>query len=358
MRTAVVDLFSGIGGLSYGFKQEGFSVKAGVDSDASCRFAFETNVGAQFISKDIRTLKSREVALLLDEGDPDYKIVIGCAPCAPFSPYTRRYRKAKRRDRERKWALLKEFTRIVSVTKPDVVSMENVPRLQRHGVFRQFINRLQALGYTVTYYRVRSENYGVPQRRSRLVVFASLYGAVDIIPETHAGDCLTVREVIGGLPKITAGIQSKGDPLHVSRRLTEKNLARLRATREGGSWKEWPSDLQLACHKKRKGKSFRSVYGRMKWDAVGPVITTQCLGIGNGRFGHPEQDRAISIREAALLQTFPKNFKFVPPRTPAIGVHLARQIGNAVPVRLGRIIARSIKRHLSAVHSQHASKPA
>jgi DNA (cytosine-5)-methyltransferase 1 len=126
------------------------------------------------------------------------------------------------------------------------------------------------------------------------------------------------------------------------------NLRRLRATREGGSWKDWDEDLQLDCHKKDGGRSFRAVYGRMSWDEPSPVITTQCLGIGNGRFGHPSQDRAISIREAAILQSFPPDFDFVPEDEDVCGLHLARQIGNAVPPRLGQAIARSIKLHLKA----------
>jgi DNA (cytosine-5)-methyltransferase 1 len=349
MRASVVDLFCGVGGLSYGFKKEGFEIAAGIDTDPSCRYAYETNLGARFSAQDIRELPSSQVARIFDARKSDYRVLIGCAPCSPFSLYTRRYRKAKRRDRNRKWQLLEEFSRIALATRPDVVSMENVPRLRKHPIFRQFVAGLREAGYAVTYYHVRADHYGVPQRRSRLVLFASIFGEVDMLPETHLHRPITVREAIGGLPRIKAGVPCAEDRLHVTRGLTEKNLLRLTRTREGGGWKDWPEHLRLPCHRKRGGKSFRSVYGRMRWNALGPVITTECLGIGNGRFGHPEQNRAISIREAALLQTFPKGFKFVPPRAPVIGVHLARQIGNAVPVRLAQIIARSIKRHLNAV---------
>jgi DNA (cytosine-5)-methyltransferase 1 len=264
--------------------------------------------------------------------------------------YTGRYRKAGRRDRQRKWELLKEFSRIVSASRPDVVSMENVPRLQRHPIFKKFVRALEKSGYTVTYYKVRADHYGVPQRRSRLVLFASRFGAIEIISPTHREKPVTVRDAIGNLPRLKAGGMSPKDRLHFCRGLSETNLRRVRATPKGGGWKDWSQDLQLACHKKRRGRSFRSVYGRMDWQGLSPVITTQCLGIGNGRFGHPEQDRAISAREAALLQTFPRTFRFVPPRGAVGGIHLARQIGNAVPVRLGRIIARSIKRHLKAIN--------
>jgi len=351
MHISVVDIFCGIGGLSYGFRREGFEVKAGIDSDPSCQYAFESNLEAPFLARDVREVKGAEVKRLLWSGRADYRVLIGCAPCAPFSLYTSRYRKAKRKDKARKWELLREFSRIALATKPDVVSMENVLQLRFHRVFRQFIKELESCGYHVTYFQVRADHYGVPQRRSRLVLFASKFGPIQILPETHLEQPVTVRKTIGKLPPIPAGGRCERDPLHRSRAVSDRNLRRLRATAEGGSWKDWPEELQLKCHKQQKGKSFRSVYGRMKWESVGSVITTECLGIGNGRFGHPEQDRAISIREAALLQTFPKKFRFVQPRQRVLGLHLARQIGNAVPVRLGQVIARSIKRHLASLNA-------
>lgn len=348
MRAAVVDVFCGVGGLSYGFKQEGFDVRAGIDSDLSCKYAFERNVGGSFIGVDARQQPAAALKRAFNESNPDYRVLIGCAPCAPFSFYTSRYRKAKRRDRQRKWALLDEFIRLALATKPHVVSMENVPRLRHHRVFKQFVAKLTDAGYAVTYQVVRADDYGVPQRRSRLVLFASRFGRVEMLEPTHDTP-VTVRDTIGHLPRLGPGETHKTDRLHMSRGLSETNRQRLAATAEGGSWRDWPKDLQLDCHQSENGRSFRSVYGRMKWTNPAPVITTQCLGIGNGRFGHPEQARAISIREAALLQTFPQTFKFIAPRTRVNGLQLARQIGNAVPVRLGRVIARSIKRHLEAV---------
>jgi DNA (cytosine-5)-methyltransferase 1 len=348
MRATVIDLFCGIGGLSYGFKKEGFNVRAGVDSDDSCKYAFETNIKAEFLAQDIRKLPASHVAKLFANNKSDIRVLIGCAPCAPFSLYTGRYRKAKRRDHSQKWRLLAEFSRIVLGTLPHIVSMENVPRLRKHPIFYQFVAALRRNGYTVNHYLVRADQYGVPQRRKRLVLFASKFGTVHMLAPTHLNRPITVLDAIGSLPRIQSGVACPKDRLHMSRALSEKNLLRLKSTSEGGSWQDWPKHLQLACHKKSKGKTFRSVYGRMSWNALAPVITTECLGIGNGRFGHPEQHRAISIREAALLQTFPKNFKFVPPRGPVFGVHLARQIGNAVPVRLGQMIARSIKNHLKS----------
>jgi DNA (cytosine-5)-methyltransferase 1 len=349
MNVGVIDVFCGIGGLSHGFKSEGFDVIAGIDSDRSCRFAYETNIKASFIEADVAKIRKKEIVELFNKRKFSHRVLVGCAPCTPFSIYVGRYQKKHRRDD--RWFLLNEFSRLVLLTKPDVISMENVPRLTRHKNFSKFIRELEQAGYSVTYRTVCADSYGVPQRRFRLILFASLWGKIELVPPTHPDKPKTVRDAIGGLPKIRAGERCPSDRLHVTRNLSERNLARLKSTSEGGSWKDWDEELQLKCHKKKKGKSFRSVYGRMRWDAPSPVITTQCLGIGNGRFGHPKQHRAISIREAALLQSFPRNFRFLAPRDTINGRQLARQIGNAVPVKLGKMIARSIKHHLAEVSS-------
>jgi DNA (cytosine-5)-methyltransferase 1 len=206
--------------------------------------------------------------------------------------------------------------RLVKATRPDVISMENVPRLVRHPIFKKFLRDIRSAGYNLTYQKVFAHQYGVPQRRTRLVIFGSRWGAVELLPPTHRKKFATVRDAIGRLPRIEAGQKCRPDRLHITRNLSARNLIRLKSTAEGRGWQDWDDELKLACHQKKKGISFRSVYGRMLWDAPSPVITTQCLGIGNGRFGHPEQNRAISIREAALLQSFPKSFRFLPPRAP------------------------------------------
>lgn len=348
MRAEVVDLFCGIGGLSAGFKNEGFDVRSGVDLDDSCRYAYEANIGADFLHKSVSELAAADLSAMYSRRS--VKVLVGCAPCQPFSMYTGRYRQNETDEQaDQRWAMLSEFARLIEEADPDVVSMENVARVALHPAFAKFVERLKTAGYLVTKYKVRAQYYGVPQRRTRLVLFASKFGEVQLAPVTHRLDQVTVREAIGGLPPLKAGEAHREDRLHAARGLGETNLRRLRATSEGGSWKDWDDELQLDCHKKTGGKTFRAVYGRMKWDELAPVITTQCLGIGNGRFGHPEQDRAISIREAAILQTFPPEFDFVAPGAPVVGVHLARQIGNAVPVKLGEAVARSIRAHLNKV---------
>ena len=159
---------------------------------------------------------------------------------------------------------------------------------------------------------------------------------------------MTVRETIGSLPPIKAGERDPQDELHTASSLSPLNLSRIRVSRPGGTWRDWPEELQASCHRKDTGATYPSVYGRMEWDRPAPTITTQCFGYGNGRFGHPEQDRAISLREAAMLQTFPESYAFAPPGAPIKFNKMGRLIGNAVPVRLGEVIARSLVGHVQA----------
>lgn len=340
MPGTVVDLFCGIGGLSHGFRRVGFGVAAGIDLDERCRYPFESNNDARFIAADIASVSAVEIRRLFENGEP--RILAGCAPCQPFSTY--RNGKKQRRNDER-WRMLYEFERLVRGVRPEVVTMENVPQLTYRRVFRDFVASLEDLGYWTTWYVARASDYGVPQRRNRVVLFASRMGAVEMIAPTQTAP-LTVRDAIGQLEPIPAGGRAKRDRVHCARNLSEINQRRIQATEAGGWWRDWDESLVLKCHKKKKGQSFRTVYGRMDWDRPAPTITTQCIGIGNGQFGHPEQDRAISVREAALLQSFPRSYRFVKPRERVRMQTLALHIGNAVPVKLGEAIARSIRNHL------------
>ena len=340
---AVVDLFCGIGGLSQGFVLEGFDVVAGYDNDVSCKYAFETNNRATFHHEDITNLSGDVINL--DFGNK-LKILVGCAPCQPFSSYSF---KVKVKD-ERKINLLYSFARLIEETQPIIISMENVPQLvdfNKSSIFQDFCDKLQSLGYFFSYKIVYCPSYGIPQKRRRLVLLASRLGEISLIPETHTPDhYVTVRDAIGELSHVNAGESDPNDPLHRARALSPKNLARIRNTKEGGGWKDWPDELILDCFKKKSGKTYGSVYGRMKWDEPSPTMTTHCTGLGNGRFGHPEQDRAITLREAAIFQTFPMTYKFYDSTEAYNSSKICRQIGNAVPPLLGRIVAKSIKKHL------------
>ena len=338
---SVVDLFCGAGGLTHGLLNEGFHIAAGVDVDDRCRYPFEHNNRAQFVLGDVDRLQPDDILRLFVPDQP--RILVGCAPCQPFSLYNQK-------NNDSSWRLVGRFCELAMKTRPDVVSMENVPRLidYRGGrIFSSFVNSLRQVGYTVDYNVVFLPNYGLPQRRTRLVVMASLHGKIRIADPTHTPDRYrTVEQAIGALPPLDAGETDAHDALHTSSRLSEINLRRIRASRPGGSWKDWDEGLIAACHKIRSGRGYRSVYGRMRANEPAPTITTQFFGFGNGRFGHPEQDRALSLREGAILQSFPREYRFIAAHKRIQFKAIGKMIGNAVPVLLGQLIGRSIASHL------------
>ncbi|MGR3317716.1 MAG: DNA cytosine methyltransferase [Candidatus Anammoxibacter sp.] len=344
-KISAIDLFCGIGGLSYGFKKAGIEIKAGIDIDKSCRYVFETNCKSKFINKDISKINGVELNSLYEKNDT--KILVGCAPCQPFSSYT--YKDDKKKDH--RWQLLYEFLRLIKEVKPVIVSMENVPTLLKFKeapVFNDFVDTLKKEGYFVWHRIIYAPDYGIPQKRKRLVLLASKLGNISLLPPTHTPNrYVTVRDAICHLEKIDSGGVSKKDFIHKASKLSDKNLKRVRQSKPGGSWKrDWDHALKLTCHKSDKGKTYVSIYGRMKWDEPSPTMTTFCTGIGNGRFGHPEQDRAISLREAAILQSFPKGYKFVDKVENLKFGNISKHIGNAVPPKLGKIIGKSIVKHI------------
>lgn len=334
----VIDLFSGVGGLTYGLRKSGLSVLAGVDNDKSCAYAYEKNNAAKFISADISEFDFEELNKIYSKGS--VRVLVGCAPCQPFSSHAFKLRKDARDER---WNLLDHFVRGIEVVKPDVVSMENVRGVTKTDVFKNFVNQLERLGYNVDWKVVYAPNYGIPQNRSRLILLASRLGKILIPKETHTkNNYVTVGDVIRELPKIDAGEISKQDHLHKAKKLEPINQKRILQSKPGGTWRDWDKKLLPNCYKKDSGQTYTSVYGRMKWDDVSPTITTQFTSYGSGRFGHPKQNRALSIREGALLQTFPMNYDFGDfPAT-----KLIRHIGNAVPPQLGVVIGNQIKEHL------------
>jgi DNA (cytosine-5)-methyltransferase 1 len=340
-RGAVIDLFCGAGGLSHGFRLEGFDVVAGIDFDSKCRYPFEQNNDAPFLLKDVAEIDADDLASHFIPDLP--RILVGCAPCQPFSKYSQGREDGR-------WQLLEHFSRLICEVKPDVVSMENVPRLRKFmdsSVFNAFVRTLRNNDYFVDWKVAYCPDYGIPQSRSRLVLIASKFGPPGVPEATRAPENYpTVRDAIGHLPPIDAGGADDDDPLHRCSELSANNARRIQASLPGGSWRDWDDDLVTPCHRRETGQGYSSVYGRMKWDEPAPTITTQFFGFGNGRFGHPEQDRAISLREGALIQTFPRDYAFVPEGQKVEIKTLGRLIGNAVPVGLGRAIARRIRAHL------------
>ncbi|PWQ93495.1 DNA cytosine methyltransferase [Leucothrix arctica] len=337
-----VDLFCGVGGLTHGLEKAGLKVIAGIDIDPKCEYAFEANNDSRFILKSVDKVNKAELQSLY--AGAEVKVLAGCAPCQPFSTYSQGTRGAQ----DDKWKLLFEFQRLISESQPDIVTMENVPLLVKNEVFTDFVQALKKQNYYVHYSVVECVKYGLPQTRKRLVLLASKLGELKLSQPTHKEDNFnTVKDAIKSQPQLQSGKTSKNDLLHKSSLLSDLNMERIKYSKPGGSWRDWPVHLVSECHKKHSGRTYVSVYGRMEWNKPSPTITTQFFGFGNGRFGHPTQDRALSLREGAILQSFPKDYKFCPPGvTPEIKT-IGRLIGNAVPVRLGEVIGESIMEHIS-----------
>lgn len=325
-----------MGALSHGLKNAGFDIVAGYDTDDNCKYGFEKNNDSQFFTRDVSKLTPTEIAPHFSGNVPS--ILAGCAPCQPFSTYKQRYAE------DPQWGLVTKFAELAAAICPDFITMENVPALVKYkngSVFSEFLGHIKEAGYNVQWSIAKCEEFGVPQKRRRLVVVASKKFDIAILSPTHNAST-TVREAIGLLPKIEAGNNSNNDPLHVSSSLSELNLKRIQASRPGGTWRDWPESLRAECHKRPSGSTYPGVYARMSWDEPSPTMTTQCYGYGNGRFGHPEQDRAISLREAAILQSFPPNYEFFPPDSKPAFKKVGRWIGNAVPVKLAEAIGALI----------------
>jgi DNA (cytosine-5)-methyltransferase 1 len=345
-----VDVFCGAGGLTRGLRDAGIDVRLGVDLDPACEYPFAFNNRTRFLRKPVQDLNPLEVTEAWQGSR--YSLLAGCAPCQPFSLYSQ----GKTAETDGRWNLLAEFQRLVLQARPTLVTMENVPRLAEQMVFNDFVEALKVGGYSVSFQAVKASDYGVPQQRERLVLLASKLGSIELIPPTHSRNPRTVRKAISSLPPLEAGGEHSRDPLHQAATLSPINLRRIRASKPGGTWRDWDKTLVAACHRRRSGKTYPSVYGRMSWDEPAPTMTTQFFGFGNGRFGHPEQDRAISLREGAIIQSFPKSYRFVKPGSPIHFTTLGRLIGNAVPVKLGEAIGRSLVAHVLACEANASSE--
>lgn len=337
MNIEAVDLFCGVGGLTAGLIKSGIEVKAGYDIDAACRYGYEYNNKAVFVQKSVADVGADEINNWYSKGA--VRLLAGCAPCQPFSTYNN----GKDTSLDKKYPLLYHFARLIDEVRPELVTMENVPDVTKHQVYHDFVAKLETLGYQVYAQKVACVNYGIPQDRKRHVLLASRIGKVSLLPATHQIP-VTVKEVIGHLTPIKAGQHCPKDALHYSASLSDLNMKRIQASKQGGTWRDWPPELLAECHKKDSGKSYGSVYGRMSWDKPAPTMTTLCTGYGNGRFGHPEQDRAISLREAAIFQTFPEDYQFAEHINKTA---ISRMIGNAVPVRLGEVVGISLTNALN-----------
>lgn len=332
------DFFCGSGGLSCGLVKAGFRILAGFDVDPRCRKTYEhNNPGVPFIESDIRTLTLESLLELSGEYDFQNMLFAGCAPCQPFSQQT----KAPRKRNEA--TLLWPFARLVEEAQPGFVLIENVPGIalvKGNSTFKRFLRTLEDLGYNYDYGIIDAKHHGVPQKRRRLILIAALKRQPSL-PKKECGSnkspYLTVRQAISHFPPVAAGETHPDIANHTASLLSPLNLNRIRCTpHNGGDRRSWPKELRLECHI-GDYVGHTDVYGRMAWDAPAPTLTGRCHSLSNGRYGHPTQNRAITLREAAALQTFPDEYVFFGSRN-----HIALQIGNAVPVRLAETLGRCI----------------
>lgn len=339
MKIEAIDLFCGIGGLTYGLRQSNINVLAGLDNDESCSYSYEQNNNCKFIAADIAKYDFSEMQKMYSQDS--IKVLVGCAPCQPFSSHTF---KAKNKQNDARWNLIGYFIKAIEALGPHVISMENVRGITKTDIFEDFLKEVTKLGYQINYKVVYCPDYGIPQSRNRLVLLGSKLGKISVPEKTHTKhNYVTVGDIIKSLPKIKSGQTSHTDAVHRAKNLSPLNLERIRQSRPKGTWRDWDKKLLPECYKKESGKTYTSVYGRMSWNDVSPTITTQFFNYGSGRFGHPKQDRGLSIREGALLQTFPASYDF---GKEGSMTKLGRHIGNAVPPRLGYVIGKAIKQHV------------
>ena len=351
MALTAADAFAGGGGLTVGLKRAGFRVVAAVELGHHAFATYKANhPEVRCLNQDIATVSGE--ALLRHAETDRLDLLAGCPPCQGFTSLTAKYKDQEDPRNE----LVLEMARLTEETLPRAIMMENVPGLSQKGksLYRQLRERLQALGYLLTDGVLQVADYGVPQNRRRLVLLGGLGFKIPLPEPTHSRsptECIapwrTVRDAIAGMPNPVTLTQAKanGDversDWHVVRDLSAKNLERLRAAKAGATWQEIPEQLRPACH--RGGYlGFTNVYGRMEWDRPAPTITGGCTTLSKGRFGHPDADRTISVREAALLQTFPRDYRL----DTRYMDYVCNMIGNALPCDFAEAISRQCAQRL------------
>jgi DNA (cytosine-5)-methyltransferase 1 len=331
-----LDLFSGCGGLTLGLKRAGFRVIGAVEIDTLAAETYKANhKRVRVWQQDISSLPATRVQQHLKLGRGQLDLIAGCPPCQGFSSMTTLNGHAARRDRRND--LVFDFVRFVRVMRPRAVMLENVPGLAKNRRFRLLVQQLETLGYRCTYAVLDAADYGVPQRRRRLILIAGLGRVIPFAP--HARRRRSVREAFRKL-----GTRAKRDVLHS---LTEHRTPRVQqmiklVPKDGGSRLSLGIRRQLKCHRSCDG--FKDVYGRMAWDEVAPTITSGCFNPSKGRFLHPSKNRAVTLREAALLQTFPSQYFFSLRRGKSA---VAEMIGNALPPEFIRHHAGMILRFIT-----------
>lgn len=320
-RLKAIDLFSGCGGLTLGLKRAGFEVVAAVEIDPKARSTYALNHPEVWLGgDDVRNTTATDLMSVLGLKPGELDMLAGCPPCQGFSRMRKRNKGNSARDERN--SLIEDFGRLVMEIRPKLVMMENVPGLSEYFRFKKFKKSLERVGYLVRVEVLDVADYGVPQRRKRLIVSASLCGEPQLATPSPLRS--TVRQIIGNMPPVG----DSGDALHDIGERRSEHVKKLIALipPDGGSRSQLPEEMQLECHKSFNG--FNDVYGRMAWDSVAPTITGGCYSPSKGRFLHPSENRTISLREAAMLQGFPRDYRF----DVAHGKEaIALMIGNALP---------------------------
>lgn len=335
-----IDLFCGAGGLTVGLKAAGFNVLAGIELDNVAAETYRMNhPGHKLYEKDIREVTPERILADLGLNKGELSLLAGCPPCQGFSTHRTRNRGISVEDDRND--LVFEFVRFVEGLLPKTVMMENVPGLYKDSRMVKVKKRLQLLGYQFDENTIAvrdAADYGVPQRRRRMIMMASRFGTIDVAPKVEKRR--VVKDFIANLDK--AG--TSGDILHDWLTIHTERIKTLISLvpKNGGSRIDIPKKYWLACHK-RNPASYTDVYGRMSWEDVAPTITGGCNSPSKGRFLHPEENRSITLREAALLQTFPKRYKF---STRGGKAGVALMIGNALPPVFIRNQAAMLIEHL------------
>ena len=344
----VIDFFSGCGGASKGLELAGLEIALGIDFDRDAAATYKANFpNSEFIVDDIRNVTVEDVLHKVPNIHDSALLISTCAPCQPFSNQN----KNKSNEDIRK-TLLDETHKFITALHPEYIMLENVPGIQNvdpnvEGPFCRFLSFLNESGYHYLQFIAKSEEYGVPQKRKRLVLLASRLGKIEEPHKTHGINNVpyrTVRDAISMFPSIQAGETYSQDPIHRCSGLNSTNLERIKSTPEGGDRRNWPIYLINKCHQNYLGHS--DTYGRMSWNKPSPTLTTKCHSYSNGRFGHPDikQNRAISLREAASIQTFPNDYIFH-----GTICSMSKQIGNAVPCELARHFGVAIINHFNKI---------
>jgi DNA (cytosine-5)-methyltransferase 1 len=345
----VIDIFSGVGGMSLGFaRKKSFRIVGAVDNDPHATEAYARNLGLVPITDDVRKISARKLLRRANLRKGECTVLIGCAPCQSFSAH-RRGRKRIAIDSIRN-SLPFVWLELVKGIRPRHICFENVPGLvkaSRGKIFRQFLSELEDLGYRVAWAVENAADYGVPQHRKRLLVVGSRVAVPRLPRATHGAPesdevlCgklkpwRTVRDAIADLPSLNSGEVNILDEYHAARNQEAIVLERLKYIGEGESHRNLPRRLRLECHKNHNGHP--DVYGRMRWDAPSPTLTGGCTNLTKGRFAHPLQNRSITLREAMLIQTFPRKTVLRGTRD-----RMQLQVGNAVPPLLAQQIANAV----------------